>query len=220
MAYSVWRIAYSMKRVSREKKRDCEFRRATFGFTLVELMVVIGVAVLLMGAALVILSQVMQTANRAQISNELRQTGSQMMETMIREVRKARSVEVPTSGGTTLMTFSDAYCSIPAVAFSWDLTTSSVQEQVFVPDPTPTLPLANLTSGRVVVLDCGNTCSKASCVAGFSVTAYDGYGNPSASCLTIAKVTINLTVQQALATVRPEYCGKMKFSESVATRNY
>ncbi len=78
------------------------------GFTLVELAVSTGIFSVVCIAGVGILIGVMQSANRAMVQNELRQNASAAMETMIREVRKAKGVAITS---TSISTFPNSICA-------------------------------------------------------------------------------------------------------------
>lgn len=76
----------------------------TRGFTLIEIMVVLALFSTLMLVGTNIFLQVVQSANRAALANELRQNSSVAMETVARSIREAGCVSVPNS--TTLILYS------------------------------------------------------------------------------------------------------------------
>ena len=91
-------------------------RKVKFGFTLVELAVVVGLfgVLLLIGTDLLI--QVINSSNKAAAEMELRQNMSVAMDTISRSVRKARCLSV-VNNGLTLNLYSDDLClSTPPLA--------------------------------------------------------------------------------------------------------
>ena len=64
------------------------------GFTLVEIMVVIGIFTILMSAGTTVILQVLQASRKAQVEAELHQNLSLAFETISRQVRKAGCIEV------------------------------------------------------------------------------------------------------------------------------
>lgn len=89
-----------------------EFMETNFmkqkGFTLIELAVATGIFSVVCIAGIGILIGVMQSANRAMVQNELRQNASAAMETMIREIRKAKGVNIT---ATSISTFPNSICA-------------------------------------------------------------------------------------------------------------
>lgn len=84
------------------------------GFTIVELMVVMGIFGLVSSVAITIYFQLVQASNRAAISAEVEQNASYAMEIMVREIRAASCV----SGGSDTLEIKDANCEETVVTFT------------------------------------------------------------------------------------------------------
>jgi prepilin-type N-terminal cleavage/methylation domain-containing protein len=81
--------------------------RKSLGFTLVELMVAMGIFGVLSSVVLTIYFQLVQAANRAAIATEVEQSASFLMEIMVRGIREAECVG---GGGNLLLIYSDPNC--------------------------------------------------------------------------------------------------------------
>lgn len=74
--------------------------KAKSGFTLVELLVVLGILAVTVGVVLVFLTAVLKGTNQANITSELKQNGQVVLDSLERQIRNAKSVTTgPAIGG-------------------------------------------------------------------------------------------------------------------------
>jgi prepilin-type N-terminal cleavage/methylation domain-containing protein len=88
--------------------------RKISGFTLVELMVALGIFGILSSVVITIYFQLVQAANRAAIAAEVEQGASFLMEVMVREIREAECLG---GGGDLLLIYSDPNCEGECTTF-------------------------------------------------------------------------------------------------------
>lgn len=103
------------------------------GFTLVELMVVIGIIGVLLTVGMDLFFQVVMSANKATTEADLRQNASLVMETISREVRKGRCL---TTDSTTLNIYQTSDCSGTPVNLIPSVSPGIIISPTFVVDPT------------------------------------------------------------------------------------
>jgi len=84
------------------------------GFTIVELMVVMGIFGIVSSVAITIYFQLVQASNRASIVAEVEQNASYAMEMMTREIRGASCV----GGGGETLEIKDANCEETVITFA------------------------------------------------------------------------------------------------------
>ena len=84
------------------------------GFTIVELMVVMGIFGIISSTVVVIYFQLVQASNRASIAAQVEQNASYAMEIMVREIRAASCV----GGGGEILEIKDANCEETITTFT------------------------------------------------------------------------------------------------------
>lgn len=176
------------------------------GFTLVEITVVLGILGILLVVGTGIFAQVLQTARRVQIQNEVRQNANYGIELIIREIRRAQCINI---SGTTMTTYGDEGCSSNQLSqFNLEETVAGNNVWHIKKDGQD---LFSETVTAYKCTECGNT---ASC---------SGVGlefDPSSGNITSGSIKITLTVQQANLAARSDFCGKVKLEETVSMRKY
>ena len=93
------------------------------GYTLIELVVVVGVLVLISAVATDMFVNITRSYNKANVIAEIEQNGNTALISMVNEIRQARSVS-PTSGTTSTITITDQ--SGGTVTFGFRTPTGSV----------------------------------------------------------------------------------------------
>lgn len=175
------------------------------GFTLVEIIVVIGVFGVLMVAGTEILIAVIKAQNRASIENEVRQNGSKIMQSLAASIRVASCVSWAGSDSQnkTLTTYSDANCAADK-RVDWYAFNITESRAVYKNDK-------RITSGAVAVCadtGCGSSCS----TNGLAISGVPG---------TAGAVVLTLTIQQTpRANIRSDFCGRITLAETVTPRQY
>lgn len=167
---------------SREKK----------GFTIVEMMIVVGILAISFEVAIGIFTQVIRTANRSQTANEIRANASYALDQMVREIQKGERMRESFSALTILNSEGKSLLEFRRQ----DFTSGPLTCYRLIRDNGSSLIL--LTSDRV------------------NVSRLD-FQRPSEN-----KIKIEMTVEQChpLAATRPEYRGSFELAKEVTLRNY
>ena len=184
------------------------------GFSLVELLVVLGIMGVLILAGTDFLVQVVRNANRAAVENEVRQNASKIMQDMVSSIRGASCVDwevrstpgYPAGNGDVVVrTYSDNCVSkVDEFQFVFDPVRRGVQGIV----------LRNgriISSPGVAVISCPGTnqCATTGCVNGLSVSGTSGSN---------AAVTLGLAVQSTTSASQTFFCATTSLSNSVTPR--
>ena len=167
------------------------------GFTLVELIITLGIFGLLMVVGTDLLIKTIQNGNRATIESEVRQNANSIMQDIAEEIRLAETVTTP---------------EVPAGSGNHDLVLNnpmgSKRYHVNPTDGVLTKDGTILTSKSVAVLSCPS-CGSTSCAGGMVSTV-----NPTGT------VTVTLTVQQNLGVNRSDFCAKVVLTNTVTPRQF
>lgn len=188
------------------------------GFTLVELMVTLGIFGVIMIAGSSFLIQTIRSSNQATIQNEVRQNASVILQDIIAQVRKAYCVyyESPVPPAA-LLRLSDDSSGTKCTAGN---RTEYYQDQNGVVTRAATdsgniqTGFGILTSAKAVVLDCsagGLACGATSCLAGLTVT-------PTGLTNNGAPMTVTIRAQQLPGQARADYCAAVKLSDTITPR--
>lgn len=174
--------------------------RKNKGFTMVEMMVVIGVLAIIFGVAVTIFTQIIATANRAHVANKVRENATYAMDQIAREIQGAERAVLDAPENIKLLNSSgECQTRIRLDTLGLALTCSGVK----IHNGSDCEPATNgifLTSDAVNVSNLKFTYS----------------------ALTPNKIKIEMTVRQCNRTClsRPEYCGSITLEQEVTLRNY
>lgn len=188
------------------------------GFTLVELIVTLGIFGVVMIAGSNFLIQTIRNSNQATIQNEVRQNASIILQDIVAQARKAYCVyyESPTSPAA-LLRLSDDPNGTKCVSGN---RTEYYQDQngaitrVATDSGNVQTSFGVLTSGRAVVLDCsagGLACGATSCVAGLTVS-------PGGLTSNGTPVVIAVRAQQIPSQSRSDLCAAVELSNTITPR--
>lgn len=173
------------------------------GFTMVEMMVVIGVLAIIFGVAVTIFTQIIATANRAHVANKVRENASFAMDQIVREIQGAERIRLESPTDLKVLN-----------------STGDCQKRLKL-DPLVGLP-AGLTCSGIKIHN-GSDCIA---LASGSFLTSDAV-NVSRLFFTYVpatpnKIKIEMTVQQCnLASAsRSEYSGTITLQQEVTLRNY
>lgn len=183
------------------------------GFTLLEVMVVIGLFGVLVTILTTVVVQAIIGANRANITNDVRQNAQAIMSDIGSEVRKSSCVQIGSSGNTTqLMVYSDSGCTVLTATY-----TSNSTDKTFTKKPASS-PEISLISSNVAALTCKaseTSCSTTSCTDnGLTLSLVDGELVQSTN-----GVKVRLTVQQVPGKSRSDFCGSITLEDTFTPRN-
>lgn len=176
------------------------------GYTLVELLIVLSVFGILLVAGTNLFMQVMLSANRVRVENEVRQNINIVLEEMVREVRRSVCLRVE-GNGTILKLYNRENCSAADIALAtFSLVSDDIQKQINA-DPAQSMLYQRVMAGHY---PSGCTGDAADLEPGlnFSLNA-----NQRA-------VDIVLKLQSRTTSNRSDYCGKIELRETVSLRNY
>lgn len=168
------------------------------GFTLVELVVIIGIFGVLLSVGTDFLIQTIRNSNRSAMENEVRQNASRIMQDIESEAKKADPA-IPFSfpvGGLQMTTI-----DVPSRVILYSVSNGDITKTVNGGTP------ATLNSNRVAVLNCTG-CPGASCTSGLSTSLSGG------------SLLVNLTVQNNTTYTRSDFCAKTSLSETITARQY
>lgn len=204
------------------------------GFTLIEMLVIIGVFGVLLVAGSIFIVQMLSNINRTRVESEVRQNASEIFQAIQASIRSAACVKWEsqpdhdydatdsTPGDFFLRTYSDSCVSL-------------IDEYQFVVDRTPRQGddgKTILNSGKVLRnhfgsgfrqisansvaalnYSCGTACNNGDCTAGLVVPTGGGVSG------TNQPVTIQLAMQATTSAVRvADFCAVTKLSVTVAPR--
>lgn len=183
------------------------------GFTLVEIIVVLGVFAILVLAGTDFVIQMIRSNNQTIIQNEVRQNANSVMQLLTNSIRNASCVSW--SGGPnetkTLVTYSDIGCSSGQEqdTYTFYITTGRVSKIIKAGTA------SEIISGTVAACGdngCGPTCSTNGLVINDGDSSNSGKSLP---------VKISLTLQQTPRTgLRADFCGRITLTETVTPRQY
>lgn len=188
------------------------------GFTLVELMVTLGIFGVIMIAGSSFLIQTIRSSNQATIQNEVRQNASVILQDIIAQARRAYCVYYQSpSANIALLRVSDDPNGTNCASGNQ---TEYYQDQNGVVTRAATdsgniqTGFGILTSAKAVVLDCsagGVACGAASCTKGLLVS-------PSGLTNNGTPVTLTIRAQQLPGQSRSDFCAAVKLSDTITPR--
>ena len=178
-----------------------EERKTQRGFTLVEILVVVGILGIIAVVASTIFFTTLRSAGKTKVLTTVKQNGDYALTVMERLIRDSQEVSSSCTSGMTSITVKRFDGS--EITFSCDLT----------PDRSLIASSSGqrLTSSDVKVDKCSFDCS---CPAAYADCTSQG------TKFYPKTVTIKFTLSQVATTVRPEEEATIDFQTTVSTRNY
>lgn len=185
------------------------------GFSLIEVVVTLGILVVVVAAGTKFMVQVMQNNNKVYIENEVWQNATKIMQEMTTSIRSAKCVSYSGGGisNKVLTTYADDCGSaiIDTYTVTFDPVSSANSGKITKVKGTAT---SQLNSNGVVVMDCltpqGGGCSFgfANCTNGLKL---DKTGLSKG-------VKITLTVQAAVTAIRKDVCARAELVDTAVPR--
>lgn len=181
------------------------------GFTLVEIIVAVGVFGILVLAGTDFVIQMIRANNQTVIQNEVRQNASRVMQQLTDSVRNAGCVSWTGTANTNkiLTIYSDKDCLTAVDKYDFKITggeTGSVWKGLSTS--------VKIISGSVAA--CADTGCGSECLIN-GLTSPEGTSNSK----TGGTVTLSLTLQQMpRAGLRSDFCGRVTLTETVTPRQY
>ncbi len=196
--------------------------RSSPGFSLVELMVALGIFGILALVGTNFLIGVIQSSNRSGVENETRQNQNKVYADVEEEIRKGACVYYNPSSPVTLNIADvnsglNTNCSAEGNRVSFVQDDSGVVTKTTIDDQNVSVGPVTLTSPDVAVLDCklaGSACGKASgCKPGLVIA-------PPPTPGVFAPMNLTVIVQQAMGAVRSDFCFISSVSGTISPRNF
>lgn len=193
------------------------------GFTLVELVVTLGIFGVIMIVGSNFLIQTIKNANQAAVQNEIRQNASAILQDIVTQARQAYCIYylAPTPPSVaSLIRISDdpndGQCLRGnRVEYSQDqagIVTRSTFDSLGT-----LLTTGQLTSGKIVVLNCSSGESACGVASGCSAPGLtmSSTVNPAVNGV---PATISIRAQQVLGQTRSDYCAAVTLSDTITPR--
>lgn len=181
-------------------------------FTLIELLLVLGVFAIFLLAGTDFLIQTIQNSNRSAMENEVRQNAYRILQDIETEARKADpSIGFGFVGGAGNLQMTTANAS-PTRTVAYSVNAAGILTKTITLGGA-VQPTQTLTSTRVAVLNCPSTASgcPSTCAVKGLVVSQAGLADP---------LVINLTVQNNTTYIRSDFCAKINLSENIIARQY
>lgn len=175
------------------------------GFTLIEILVALGIFGILTISGTALFVNVVQNTNRANIQNEVRQSASRVLSELAASIRTANCVKWDNAGGmattVNLWTYSDNCVSDIIDTYQFTFNSGQVTKNG-----------QRLTPNNIAFLSCGTTAAKcsSSCVNGLRLSS-GATGN---------SVLVSLTAQNATNVTRSDFCAAVTLSVTLTPRSY
>lgn len=176
-------------------------------FSLIELTIVMGIASVLMLAAVTFLIEVVRQNNKITIENEIRSEGNFLMDQIVSDIRKSSCIITPDTNSLRLYSASD--CSSSSMFASYIV--SSDQNFSLLKSSGEAEPDVKINSDQVKIRSC-STCNCTVPAPGFIIGVTSAPPQRP-----IYDVTLNLT--QSKNNPRSDFCGKITIKETVKPRN-
>lgn len=186
-----------------------------FGFSLIEVVVTLGILMAVVAAGTKFMAQVMQSNNKVYIENEVWQNATKIMQELTTSIRNAKCVSYSGDGQSNMVltTFADDCGSaiIDTYTVTFDPASSVISGKITKVKGTAT---SQLNSNGVVVMDCltpqGGGCSFgfANCTNGLKL---DKTGLSKG-------VKITLTAQAVVTAVRNDVCARADLVDTAVPR--
>lgn len=192
------------------------------GFTIIELVFVLGVFAILMIAGTDFLVTTVRNASRAQIEQDVRQNASKILQDISRQVRKSRCVYYTNpSSATSLLRLADddtgATCALGNVVEYFQDSLGTVTKAA-TSSAGVAQSFAALTTSQVAILDCqtepGVSCRRANCLPGLWATP-SGLIVPTQNF-----VAVRIRAQQRLDLTRSDFCATIQLTDTLTPRLY
>lgn len=177
-------------------------------FTLVEIVVVLGLFGVLVLAGTEFVIQMVRANNQTIIQNEVRQNANRIMQLLTDSIRTASCVAWTNVGGNkTITTYSDRDCAgTPVDTYNFNISSTPVGRI--------------LKNGSLIISDSVAACADLGC----SQNCYtNGLTSPSSNgdSKTSGTVPLSLTLQQTpRPDLRSDFCGRMTLSNTITPRQY
>lgn len=193
-------------------------RRSRGGFTLVEILVAIGILGVIGGIAVTIFTSITNAYNKSLIINELQQEGSRVMEGISSVVQSGESLS---GGGTGLIVVNDE------LGLEY-LSNGNCKTTIFTLYPA----VSGVSNGRLIKSyedKDGNLCSSG--IGGGAITDSDSVSGISVTAASFQifpgggvwpdRVEVMLTIEQGEeAPARQDYQSKAELRSTISTRSY
>lgn len=174
------------------------FTNSRRGFTLVEILVVIGIFGILLVSGTDFFIQIVRNSNQATMKNEVRQNANKVLQEVTAEIRKSTGATF--NAGTLTISYPDG----SQASYTVNASGAVLKTRGGV--------TTTLTSTKVAFFDCPLTCGSCT-TSGFSVSP--------ASITPSSPATIRVVVQQNPARfTTTDFCARFEATDSATPRQY
>lgn len=191
--------------------------KAKRGFTLVELLVVMGLLAITVGSALLFLTSVFRGSNQAAITTEVKQNGQSVLDSLDRQIRDASDArqmqgsELPSGASNGLVLTGSGAGTLYVACFST------------IPAANGWIGLANLQTGVIPSLsDYKSLTNNGDPIGGVDISACSFSVVPATvGSSSPAIVSVNLTINQGIkAPSRTDFLSNAQFKTTISLRRY
>ncbi len=200
----------------------CKVPSTKSGFTLVELLVVLGILTLTVGSSLLFLTSVLKGTNQANIISEAKQNGQSTLDSLDRQIRNATNAQAMISGGTPPL-------NLPAGASSGVALTISGNQSLYIVcfnsvagTSNGWIGTASLAPGTSPSLSDFKAVTNIDTISGADVSSCNiAVTSFSVGAISPPIVAINFTMNQGInAPSRKDFLANSKFQTTISLRNY
>ncbi|NTV31168.1 prepilin-type N-terminal cleavage/methylation domain-containing protein [candidate division WWE3 bacterium] len=187
------------------------FNKKVEGFTLIEILVSIGVMSIIAGISISIFLSLSSAYDKANVVSTVNQEGSRVMEQMVRTIRNAsNAVEIASPSGVRL--------TIPRQAGNLEYSSNGgcTQVELYYDDPSNSIRKTTSSCDGTSLCPSGNPCVLTSTTVEVSSASYDVTENDDSP----DQVRISLVLRQEPSLSDPEQQASQQFERSVLTRGY
>lgn len=172
------------------------------GFTLVELIIVLGLfAILVLGGSELVI-QMVRANNQTVIQNEVRQNANRIIQLLTDSIRQANCVNWSYNGNDVMLqTFTDSRCAgIPTDTYSFLVSQNG----------------RVLRNGQRIISDTVAACGDEGCASSCTKNGLEIGGTPGSGAIGL-KLTLQQTPRPGL---RRDFCGRVTLTSKVTPRQY
>ncbi len=203
---------------SRKRTRPFQFPISKRGFTLVELLVGLGLLALTTGSALLFLTSVFRGSNQAAVITEVKQNGQSVLDSLERQIRDASDARQMQGAELPLGAVNGAVLTLPGV-------NRTLYAVCFATTPAANgwIGLANMQTGAAPSLsDYKSLTNNANLIEGVDVSVCSfSVVMASAGSSSPAIVSLNFTINQGiLAPSRRDFLSNAQFRTTISLRRY
>lgn len=188
-----------------------QFSKSGPGFTLIEILVSMGVVSIIAGISITIFLSLSSAYDKANVVSTVNQEGSRVMEQIVRTIRNA-------SNATELTSPAGVRLAIPRQSGNLEYSSNGgcTQVDVYYDDPSNSLRKVTSSCDSTPLCPSANPCVLTSSTVEVSSSSFDVAANDDSP----DQVRINFVMRQEPSLSDPEQQASQQFDRSVLTRGY